>query len=109
MLRREAAAAAHPAPPPPAPSLQQIITDAFSPLGGAAVGWALQIAYCESTDNPGAVNASSDAEGLFQFLPSTWAGTPYASASPFDPVANARAAAWLLQTYGPSQWECRAG
>ena len=26
----------------------------------------------------------------------------------FDPSANAQAAAWLYQTYGPTQWECQA-
>jgi hypothetical protein len=111
LLRRAAVAARHPVPPPPPPpppSIQQIITGAFAPLGESAVGWALQIAFCESTDNPNAVNTDSNAQGLFQFLPSTWVGTPYASQSPFDPTANAAAAAWLLQTYGPSQWECQA-
>ena len=90
------------------PSIQDIIRDAFQPLGDQSVAWAEQIAFCESTYDPNAVNAYSGAQGLFQFLPSTWRGTPFASASPFDPRANAQAAAWLLQTYGPSQWECQA-
>lgn len=90
------------------PSIEDIIRSAFQPLGESAVGWALQIAFCESTNNPAAVNSITDAQGLFQFLPTTWAGTPYAGQSPFDAVANARAAAWLLQTYGAGQWECRA-
>ena len=94
--------------PPTPPSIHDIIASAFSPLGGQAVGWALRIAYCESTYNPTAVNSDTGAQGLFQFLPSTWRGTPYANQSPFDPVANANAAAWLLQAYGPSQWECQA-
>ena len=102
--QRRAAAAA----PAAAPSIPEVITTAFSPLGGEAVRWALQIAYCESSYDPQAVNSASDAEGLFQFLPSTWQGTPYASQSPFDPAANAAAAAWLLQTYGAGQWECQA-
>ncbi|HEX6547807.1 MAG TPA: transglycosylase SLT domain-containing protein [Candidatus Dormibacteraeota bacterium] len=103
----EQATAAAAAPPQP-PSVQDVIRGAFQPMGDQAVGWAEQIAFCESTYDPHAVNTDSGAEGLFQFLPSTWAGTPFASQSPFDPVANARAAAWLLQTYGPSQWECQA-
>jgi soluble lytic murein transglycosylase-like protein len=90
------------------PSIQDIIRNAFAPLGDQSVDWAEKIAFCESTYDPNAVNSSSGAEGLFQFLPSTWQGTPYASASPFDPAANAQAAAWLLQTYGPGQWECQA-
>jgi hypothetical protein len=90
------------------PSIQEIIRQAFQPLGDQYVDWAERIAFCESTYDPNAVNASSGAQGLFQFLPTTWQGTPYAAASPFDPRANAQAAAWLLQTYGPSQWECQA-
>jgi len=89
-------------------SIQDIIRDAFRPLGDQYVDWAEKIAFCESTYDPNAVNPYSGAQGLFQFLPTTWQGTPFASASPFDPRANAQAAAWLLQAYGPSQWECQA-
>jgi hypothetical protein len=39
-------------------------------------------------------------------MASTWAGSPWASKSRFDPVANAQAAAWLYQTYGPGRWSC---
>ncbi len=92
----------------PPPSIQDVIAAAFAPLGPPVVGWAEQIAWCESKFDPMAVNPESSAAGLFQFLPSTWRGTPQALASPFDPVANAQAAAWLYTTYGPSQWECRA-
>ena len=105
---RAGLAAEVPAPPPAPPSVQDVIARAFAPIGPDAVAWAEQIATCESTDDPRAVNSDSGAEGLFQFLPSTWAGTPYAGADPFDPVANASAAAWLLVQYGPGQWECQA-
>jgi len=88
-------------------SIPDIITAAFSPLGSGAVSWALRVARCESGYNPNAVNASSGAAGLFQFLRSTWAGTPYAASSPFDPVANARAAAWLYVHGGPGNWQCK--
>ncbi len=88
-------------------SITSIIESAFAPLGAGAVGWALQVAACESGDNPNAVNPSSGAEGLFQFLPSTWRSSPYASSSPFDPVANAEAAAWLYRTSGPGAWVCQ--
>src|SRR5437899_18883 len=84
----------------PSGSIQDIIRAAFAPLGSGAVSWALRVASCESGYNPNAVNASSGAAGLFQFLRSTWAGTPYAGSSIFDPVANAKAAAWLYSTYG---------
>lgn len=104
LAQQQAAQAASARPP----SIQDVIRSAFAPLGGGAVDWAEQIAYCESKYDPNAVNQASDAQGLFQFLPSTWAGTPFAGASPFDASANAKAAAWLFQTYGPSQWECQA-
>lgn len=102
--RTEAATAT----PPPQPPIREIIASAFAPMGPGAVAWGERIAGCESSYNPNAVNAESNARGLFQFLPSTWAGTPFAALSPFDPVANARAAAWLLAAYGPTQWQCRA-
>jgi peptidoglycan hydrolase CwlO-like protein len=100
-----------PAPaPPPAPaagSIQQIILNAFAPLGPGAQQWALRVAKCESGYNPNAVNRSSGASGLFQFLPSTWASLPQHNQSVFDPVANAQAAAVLYQRSGPNQWSCK--
>lgn len=93
--------------PPPPPDIAQDITDAFSPLGASAVEWAMNVAYCESRYHPNSVNSSSGASGLFQFLPSTWAFTPYSSYSPFDPRYNALAAAWLYSRDGPSQWVCQ--
>jgi hypothetical protein len=110
LAQAQAAAAAEAAlnnhPPPPA-YIAKIITDAFSPLGQAAVTWAMRIAWCESRYHPNSVNSSSGASGLFQFLPSTWSGTPWANQSPFDPVANANAAAWLYNRYGPGRWACK--
>jgi hypothetical protein len=88
-------------------AIQQIILDAFAALGPAAQTWALRVANCESHYNPYAVNSSSGASGLFQFLPSTWARSPYAGQSVFDPKANAQAAAWLYQRSGPGQWSCK--
>jgi soluble lytic murein transglycosylase-like protein len=86
-------------------SIAAIIQQAFAPLGSAAVSWAERVAMCESGDNPNARNADG-AAGLFQFMPSTWAGTPWARSSVFDPVANARAAAWLYARRGRSAWSC---
>ena len=94
----------HPGPPA---YIAKIISDAFSPLGPSAVQWAVNVAYCESRYHPNSVNSSSGASGLFQFLPSTWAFTPWHAQSPFDPVANAQAAAWLYHRSGPNQWECQ--
>jgi soluble lytic murein transglycosylase-like protein len=67
----------------------------------------MNVAYCESRYHPNSVNSSSGASGLFQFMPGTWGGTPWASQSPFDPVANAQAAAWLYNRYGPGRWTCQ--
>ena len=108
------AAAAQAAPPAttrpahvPPEAIRAIIVAAFSSLGQAAVTWALRVAACESGYNPYAVNRSSGAAGLFQFLPSTWAHSPWAAQSPFDPVANSQAAAWLYSRSGPNQWVCQ--
>jgi soluble lytic murein transglycosylase-like protein len=87
-------------------TIQQIIQEAFAPLGQTAVTWAERVALCESGDNPSAVNRGSGAEGLFQIMPGTWAGTPYASQSEFDAVANAKAAAWIYARRGGSAWSC---
>ncbi len=89
-------------------AIQQIILQAFAPLGAAAQQWALRVAKCESGYNPYAVNRATGAAGLFQFLPSTWAATPEHNQSPFDPVANANAAEWLYARDGPGQWQCSA-
>jgi len=102
-----AAIAARSNHPPPPPDIAKDISDAFSPLGPAAVQWAMNVAWCESRYHPNSVNSDSGASGLFQFLPSTWSGTPYASQSPFDPRANAFAAAWLYSHYGPGRWVCQ--
>lgn len=107
-------APARPAPAAPAPasasggSSQSAINSAFAPLGSGAVSWGQQVARCESGYNPGAVNSSSGAEGLFQFMPSTWAGTPEGRAgeSVDDPTANAQAAAWMYSQGRQGEWSC---
>lgn len=67
----------------------------------------LRVARCESNLNPNAVNAGSQASGLFQFLPSTWATTPYADEDIFDPVASANAAAWMWDNGRRNEWVCQ--
>jgi soluble lytic murein transglycosylase-like protein len=69
----------------------------------------LRIAECESRLNP-RVTGRNGAAGLFQVIPSTWTwvteGIGLAGASPYDPVANAEVAGWLLANAGASQWGC---
>ncbi len=67
----------------------------------------LRVAQCESVLDPNAVNASSGVSGLFQFLPSTWATTPYANEDIFDPVANANAAGWMWANGRRNEWHCQ--
>ena len=76
---------------------------------GLPRAWAYRVAWCESRYDPGAYNRRSGASGLFQFIPSTWRNTPQGRAgmSPFDPYANAEAAAWLYRVGGPRHWSCR--
>lgn len=86
-------------------SVQNIIRQVF----GSYANQALRVAQCESGFNPFATNPSSSASGVFQFLRSTWAGTPYANRSVFDADANVRAAYWLFVQDGYSwrEWVCR--
>lgn len=71
------------------------------------------IQWAESRDDPGAKNPRSGAQGLFQFLPSTWRGTPQGRAglSPFDPWAARAAARWMLDVGRGREfatyWGCR--
>ncbi len=63
---------------------------------------ALSVIRCESRGNPAAVNASSGATGLFQFIPSTWGWASPAAGWAGYPATNAEAnvasAAWLVQS-----------
>lgn len=66
-------------------------------------------ALCETggTLNPYSRNRSSNASGLFQFLPSTWRTTPFAGFSIWDPFASALAAGWMHARGRGGEWECR--
>lgn len=71
------------------------------------------VAWCESRFNPAAKNPDAVAdgehsEGLMQFLPSTFRGTPYHGYSIFNAWASAMAAAWLVRRDGGWwEWSCR--
>jgi soluble lytic murein transglycosylase-like protein len=86
-------------------SISSIIESAFASLGSAAVQWGLCVAEHESGDNPGA-ESPSGAEGLFQFMPSTFANTPAgrAGGSIWDAAASSQAAAWMYSQGQQAQW-----
>jgi hypothetical protein len=65
---------------------------------------ALAISYRESRWNPRATNSSSGAAGLFQFMPTTWAHTPYRKHSPYHPRWASLAAMWLWSKGGYHHW-----
>ena len=67
----------------------------------------LRVAKCESNLDPYNVTAPHFATGLFQFLPSTWATTPYADRDIFDPEVNAYAAAWMWSVGRRNEWACQ--
>jgi len=93
---------------PPIPPAGQAGAASISPPGAASVSdrrIECLIRY-ESGGNPNAVNRSSGAAGLLQFLPSTWAGTPQGRAglSVFNPQAARAAAAWMLAQGRAKEW-----
>jgi soluble lytic murein transglycosylase-like protein len=108
----DAAAAAAAAPRlsftanPGAAAVQNLIRQAFAPLGSAAVDWGLRVAACESGYNPNAYNPDG-ASGVFQFMPGTFRATPYGSQNIFDATANVDAAAWYYGRYGGGAWSCK--
>jgi hypothetical protein len=67
----------------------------------------IRVGRCESNLDPRAVNPAGPYFGLFQFLRSTWATTPFADRDIFDPVANANAAAWMWKQGRRNEWACQ--
>lgn len=67
---------------------------------------AWKIIGVESKGNPNAKNPRSTASGLFQFLTSTFASTPYGKAgmSIWSPCASALAAGWMHQNGRGGEW-----
>lgn len=96
--------------PQPAPvagnNITAIITAAAQRYGQSPAAM-IAVAQCESSLNPNAYNGEYGASGLFQFLPSTWATTPYANANIFDPYASANAAAWMWSVGRRGEWVCQ--
>lgn len=75
---------------------------------GVSPSWALAVAWCESRYSPTA-RGSAGEMGVFQFLPSTFATTPYRHGNPWDAATNIEAAMWLVTTEGPRHWTCARG
>ena len=67
----------------------------------------LRVARCESGLDPSAVGGGGTYHGLFQFVPSTFAGTPYGEYDIYDPWANANAAGWMWSEGKKSNWVCQ--
>ena len=65
----------------------------------------LRKARCESRLDPYAHNPSG-ASGLLQFLPSTWATTPYARHSIWSAKWNALAAGFMHHVGRGAEWSC---
>jgi soluble lytic murein transglycosylase-like protein len=93
-------------PRPPA----QVIISAAAEFGVDASEM-LAVAYCESGYRPGAVNASSGATGLFQFMPLTFnrnaARLGYKPEDIWDITAQARTAAEMFSREQQWQWVCK--
>ncbi len=81
-------------------------------FGSDRVERALCLIAHESGGNPDAKNPDSTAAGLFQFLKSTWdtmvprsvTGGSYDSGQVYLPEPNIKAAAWLQEEEGWTQW-----
>jgi uncharacterized protein YraI len=86
--------------------IEQIIYDAAARYGQPPADM-LRVATCESGLDPNAINYGGDTHGLFQFLPGTWATTPYAGSSYYDPYAAANAAAWMWSQGRRGEWVCQ--
>lgn len=87
------------------PTVTEAINLAAATYGNGATLW--RKARCESGLNPSAHNGWSTASGLFQFLDSTWASTPYAGFSILSPYANALAAGWMHAHGRGGEWVCQ--
>jgi len=85
-------------------SVREAIDLAAATYGNGATLW--RKARCESGFNPYAHNASG-ASGLFQFIPSTFASTPYGGMSIWSPYAQALAAGWMHEHGRGGEWVCR--
>lgn len=74
---------------------------------GQSYGFMRDLARCESNFNPRAHNTQgSGATGLFQFMPGTWAGTPYRGYSIYSAKYQSLSAGWMLARGRRNEWAC---
>ena len=85
------------------PHVVEAINLACATYGSCTTLW--RKARCESGLSATATNGSI--AGLFQFVPSTFASTPYGRLSIFSPYANALAAGWMHAHGRGGEWTCR--
>jgi len=67
----------------------------------------VRVARCESGLDPYAVGGGGTYYGLYQFVPDTFANTPYGQYEITDAWANANAAAWMWSEGQKSSWVCQ--
>ena len=84
------------------PDVVEAINLAAATYGSGSLLW--RIARRESNYVAGARNPQSTASGLFQFLNTTWANTPYGGFDVYSPYANALAAGWMIHNGHASAW-----
>jgi len=83
----------------------QIIYDAAARYGQSGEDM-LRVARCESGLYPYAEGRLGEL-GIFQFMTSTWATTPYANFDIFDPWASANATGWMWANGRRAEWVCQ--
>jgi len=87
------------------PNTSEAINIACTIYGSCLTLW--RRAQCESGVTAHAYNRQSHASGLFQFLPATFASTPFGRFSIWSPYANALAAGWMNANGRGGEWVCR--
>jgi hypothetical protein len=76
-------------------------------IHGEEAEWLLRIPGCESSWKPEEVDASGST-GLYQFMPETWASTPYSNHSILSARWQSWAASWLYEKdEGGREWVCK--
>lgn len=108
-VHHSAPAPVHHAAPAPRVTSGGSVANQIKAVFGPYSGQALRVATCESGLNPNAVNRSSGASGVFQFLASSWATTSYAGYSRFNASANINAAhqVFVRDGYSWREWSCK--